>query len=193
MRWLVVLIPFVFLLRRLMTIGTLVYWNEFFWGQVAVQIMISVFMVILIGWFRPLDSKFANNIEIFNEIISIFTLYMMMCFSDFVPKAEDRSNIGIYFISILGVYAFVHFTFLFLDLGAKIKGAIRKCCHKLFGKKWQMKKLEKQKKAAEKVKEKEEQKKVEEDQRAMAFKWSPWARNVSRSENPQPTARKLIS
>ena len=79
--------------------------------------MISVGVIILIMWYRPLDSKFANNIETFNEVVTCWTLYLMMLFSDYVPKAEDRNTFGIAFIVVLCGYAGVHFTFLFLDMG----------------------------------------------------------------------------
>ena len=73
-----------------------------------------------------MESKFANRVETFNEIMTIFTLYCLQCFTDFVPNPEDRDANGIAFIAILGIYAAVHFYFLFGDLLGKLKQVIKK-------------------------------------------------------------------
>lgn len=91
----------------------LVFWAEFFWGQVALQLYLSVFLLIFLGWSRPLDSNFANNMEIFNEVISILTLYCLMLFSDFISDPAARAVCGYGFIAIVCLYAAVHIFFLF--------------------------------------------------------------------------------
>ena len=87
-------------------------------------------MLILIGWVRPLDSNFANNMELFNECISMVTLYMLMCFSDFVKEPEARSTCGYWFIGTLCLYAAVHFYFLFKDVFVKLWTRLRKWYYK---------------------------------------------------------------
>ena len=46
----------------------------------------STALLILIGWHRPLESNFANNMELLNEMTNVWILYAMMCFSDFVGE-----------------------------------------------------------------------------------------------------------
>ena len=111
----VLLLPLLFFLRRLVMCLTLIFWIDFFWGQVALQIFVSVILVIYIGWSRPLDSNFANNIEIFNEMTTLWILQLMMCFSDFVGEAEMRNEIGKAFIGLILFYVAVHFFFLTVD------------------------------------------------------------------------------
>ena len=48
---------------------------------------LSVAMIIFIQWYEPLESNFDKNIETFNEVISLFTIYLMMAMSDAVPQA----------------------------------------------------------------------------------------------------------
>ena len=96
--WVVLLIPLTYFLRRAMLCFCLVFWLEFFWGQVAIQLMISVCMMIFLQWARPLDSAFANNIETFNEVVTLLVIYLLMCFSDFVISPETRNDCGKVFI-----------------------------------------------------------------------------------------------
>ena len=83
-----------FFLRRLGLSLVCIFWIEFFWGQVAIQLMTSVFVIILLHWARPMESSFVTNLETFNEIITLVTLYLMMCFSDFVSDEKRRSELG---------------------------------------------------------------------------------------------------
>ena len=74
-------------------------------------------MIIFIQWHLPFDSKYANNIETFNECSIILMNYLLMCFSDFVPLAQTRHDIGFFYIGIgLGNIA-VH---IFIIIGALI-------------------------------------------------------------------------
>ena len=48
-------------------------------------------MIIFLQWVRPYETNFATNLETFNEVLNMFTFYLLMCFSDFVGEAETRS------------------------------------------------------------------------------------------------------
>ena len=104
---------------------TLIFWKDFFWGQIAVQLGVSVGLVIFMGWFRPLDTRFANNMEMFNEIITLCALYLMLCFSDFVGDPETRSFCGIAFISVICLYAANHILFLVINVCMQVRHLIR--------------------------------------------------------------------
>ena len=88
--------------------------------------MTSACLIILVGWYRPFESAFANNMEIFSEVISLWVLYLMMCFSDFVADPETRSSCGVAFMAIVGLYAGVHIFFLLANVYAKIRHLVRK-------------------------------------------------------------------
>ena len=115
-----------YFLRRVGLGLVCVFWVEFFWGQVAIQLMTSVFVIILLHWAHPMGSTFDTNIETFNEIITLITLYLMMCFSDFVSDEERRSELGKVFIFAICIFAAVHFCILFGDVCLTIRHYLRK-------------------------------------------------------------------
>ena len=88
--------------------------------------MTSVFVLILLWWSRPLESKFATCMETFNEIITLLTLYLLMCFSDWVADPLIRNECGKAFIAVVILYAAVHIYFLLADVLGKIRHSIRK-------------------------------------------------------------------
>lgn len=70
--------------------------------------MISIFLLILIQWFQPFDSKFANKLETFNELTTMAVLYTLMLFSDYIREPVVRSSVGIAYMSVIVVFAIVH-------------------------------------------------------------------------------------
>ena len=122
-----IVVPIVFFARRITVVLTLIYWQEFLWGQVAVQIMMCLCMIILLQWFRPFDDAFSNNVETFNELITMMILYMLFLFTDFVGKPDTRRLLGFAYIGVILVYSLVHLTILFSDSYRKVKKRIRLC------------------------------------------------------------------
>ena len=107
-RGVVLFIPAAHFVRRIIFAATIVFWYDFFWGQIACQFAVSTIMIIFLQWFRPLDTKFANKIETFNEVSNVVTFYILMCFSDYVGKADTRSTCGVYFIVYMSLFIAVH-------------------------------------------------------------------------------------
>ena len=103
----------------------LVFWKDFFWGQMAIQVGTSVALVILLGWYRPLESLFSNVIEVFNEVITLMILYLMMCFSDFVGDPKTRSHCGVAFIVIILFFVSVHILILTIGVYKQVRHLIR--------------------------------------------------------------------
>ena len=90
-------------------------------------------MITLLQWTRPLASKMDNFIETFNEVANIFTLYLLMCFSDFVPERLTRNQVGWFFIGLLGVFASVHILIISRESLWNLFGKLKKkfgfeCC-----------------------------------------------------------------
>ena len=142
--------------RRIFFALAIVFWFDFFWGQIAIQFMISKIMVIFLQLAKPLDSNFANNLETFNEIANIFTLYLLLCFSDYVTSAEVRSSCGWFYIGIICLYALVHLSIIFRDSIKKVSRQVKKhlgcngCC-KVYSKakRRRLEKVERERKLAE--------------------------------------------
>jgi hypothetical protein len=79
------------------------------WGQIALMFLTSQALICYILWFRPFETKFVTNIEIFNELSNLGTLYLMLAFSDAEPNVGTRNEIyGNMFIGIVCIYLFVH-------------------------------------------------------------------------------------
>lgn len=51
-------------------------------------------VIIIVGLFRPLATKFDNNIEIFDSITVLALSYCLFSFSDFTPDPHLRYKIG---------------------------------------------------------------------------------------------------
>ena len=115
-KWLVLLVPMSYFLRRLLFCLVLVFWVDVFWPQVAIQLMASTCIIILLQWNRTLTSNFATNMETFNEVISLIILYILLCFSDWVPDPETRNDCGKVFIAVVGFYLLVHIYQLLADV-----------------------------------------------------------------------------
>ena len=62
----------------------------------------------MLQWWKPMEDKFATNMETFNECTIIILLYTMMMFSDFVGEPETRSTVGIIYIAIVCLFAGIH-------------------------------------------------------------------------------------
>ena len=90
-RWTILAFPVFFFGRRLAFVASVVLLGNFLWAQLASQMMISVFYIIYLMWYRPLESPFEIRMEVMNECTVICLLYNMMCFTDFVPEPETRS------------------------------------------------------------------------------------------------------
>ena len=100
------------------------------------MIGMTQFMLCFILWYRPFESKLVTNIEIFNEICNMLTLYLMMAFSDAQPDIYARNLVyGNMFIAVISVYLALHVTLMFADICSKIKGACKKIYIKLCKKK----------------------------------------------------------
>ena len=113
--------PVIFFGRRLVFALSAVYLEDFLWGQLAIQMMISVSIVLYLKTFKPLDSPFSNRMEVLNECTVIFLVYFLMLFTDFVPDPENRNKIGRYYVRVNILHMIFHLVFLFLATCYKLK------------------------------------------------------------------------
>ena len=78
-------------------------------------------MIIYLTYFRPMKSNFKNKIEIYNECTCVVLMYHLMCFSDFVPNASTRSELGKSFIFFIFLNVSVHLFFMLKESYSKLK------------------------------------------------------------------------
>jgi hypothetical protein len=88
-----ILWPIVFCIRRALFAVAVVFITD-----PVVQLMAFVYptlaVVILLGLTQPLESPYANKIEMFDSVTVLILSYCLFCFTDFVPDANVRYNIG---------------------------------------------------------------------------------------------------
>jgi hypothetical protein len=82
----------------------LVVFRKFLWMQIFLKTMSIVTAAILIGEADYFETRFRLRLEFSNEILIMFMLYNMICFSPFVPDTEARFKMG-YFCCVVEALA----------------------------------------------------------------------------------------
>ena len=70
--------------------------------------MSSTMMIIILQWFKPLDSNWAIWVETVNEYTTFVLLILMMCMSDFVPDLFVKHDIGTVYITVICLFGLFH-------------------------------------------------------------------------------------
>ena len=77
-----------------------------------------------------MDSNFANNMELLNEVTTLCALYLVLCFSDFVVEPATRNICGWAFIGLVSFFLTVHLLFLLGSVCKPIYKCLRHCYYK---------------------------------------------------------------
>ena len=125
-KWQVLFFPLMFFVRRQAFVLTAVFWYSFFWGQICLLYAMSTALIMFLQWSKPLESKFANFIETFNECFMLFVFYFLMCFTDFVPYPKDRDLIGKGHISLIMTFICFHLLILLAGIFKNSKLVVKK-------------------------------------------------------------------
>ena len=86
--------PFFFVIRRLLFLVAAMFMQGFLWGQLAIQFFSCTTMVIYLMTFWPFEDPKFTEIELMNELTSILLLYHMFCFTDWIPDANVKYELG---------------------------------------------------------------------------------------------------
>ena len=106
------LFPFFFVLRRILFVVSAIWLDHFVWAQMAIQFECSTAMVIYLLSYWPFEEDLFTKLEVLNEITTVFLLYCMLCFTDWVPGADTRYTIGWVFILITCTNLLIHLSLL---------------------------------------------------------------------------------
>ena len=87
---------------------------------------VSLFMLVYLLIFKPMESPFANRMEIMNEYTIVVLTYGQMHLSDYIPKPETRESFGYAYIGVFLLNIAVHMLFLIWDTCIKIKFACKR-------------------------------------------------------------------
>lgn len=119
--------PAIFFARRIIFALSAVYLGHFLWAQLLIQMTIVLIVAGYLGAYKPLDSPFANRIEIMNECTILVLTYGQMHFTDYVPEPETREIFGYIYIVVVLANTTVHFVILTRDSCIKGKFACKRC------------------------------------------------------------------
>ena len=110
-----------FCLRRLILALTLIYMQWFFLAQVAIQVFFSQIMLILVQWFRPMNSTYLRRIETANELVVILVLTMLLCFSDLIQDNITKRYLGFVYIGVFSLFGVIHLILLLAIIIHKLR------------------------------------------------------------------------
>ena len=83
-----------FYLKRLLIALSVVVVKWILVGQLYVFVLTSIFEIMIICLIKPMNTTHLNDIEVFNEVMTLIILYHIFCFTDFVTDPEMRFNLG---------------------------------------------------------------------------------------------------
>mmetsp|Transcript_38996 Transcript_38996/g.51030 ORF Transcript_38996/g.51030 Transcript_38996/m.51030 type:complete len:169 (+) Transcript_38996:1526-2032(+) len=129
----VAVLPLFFLTRRLITAVSLVWWRDFFFGQVTAQYFCCICMLTFLQVASPLESQSNLRLETFNEAIILGILYLLVCFTHFQPDVNRRNDLGFVYIGVICFFTAEHFGLLSFTTGKNV--------HALVKTNWQQRKM----------------------------------------------------
>lgn len=91
LKWELLIVPTFFIIRRVAFLVTVFFLKKYLWLQLLVQTVSSAILFSIYWNYKPLDSPYSLKMESFNELTVILLNTLMVCFTDYVPKSEDRS------------------------------------------------------------------------------------------------------
>lgn len=121
----ILLQPSFFLLRRLLlalavsSVGQTLIWQIYL---MTAQIIIQI---IIIGS-NIYESRSKSNLEYFNEIILLFVLYTVFCFSPWIYDAEIKFNIGYLVILVVMLHIVVNLLLMLISTCKLLKTKCRR-------------------------------------------------------------------
>ena len=102
--------------------------EEMYIFQLFYAIFSQLWFISYLITYQPQIEHSENMLEIFTETCIMVFIYTMMYFTDFVPLAKLRYDIGNVTISIFFLNMFVNFLAVFLGLLAPLKNYIKGKC-----------------------------------------------------------------
>ena len=89
------------------------------WFQVILFTFFSVAYIIYLSYAKPMNSRFKNNLSLFNEGITCIVSYQIMVLNGLCNEAVQYQHVGTFIVRILyvcwGVNALIILILMFLD------------------------------------------------------------------------------
>jgi hypothetical protein len=111
----------VFLARRAIIGIAIAFCRELYFVQLEILLVTTLFCLCFVITVRPFSTWLGNTIELVNETLVLGTIYLLHCFSFFIPGTPTRYNLGWIYVGVVGIVFIVN---LFVIIRAAIMFAI---------------------------------------------------------------------
>ena len=123
--------PFWFVTRRLIFALICIWAEKDFMLQISCSLAACLVNICYMCAYQPFEERKILALEVMNEVTNLILLYHVMCFTRFIPNAEDRYQLGWSFIGFISCNMLVHFVLLVKDTVLTIRASCKKgCCRK---------------------------------------------------------------
>ena len=86
--------PLLFYVRRILFAVAILYMRTVIAFQLMFYILPTLAVLMLLGWCKPMQSRFYNLLEVYNNGSVMLLAYCLLCLTDFVPGPFIRNVIG---------------------------------------------------------------------------------------------------
>jgi len=109
----VLLYPVIFVARRIIFGLVAVFFYDFVWLQLAIQIHLTIFAACYLVEFKPFSDPLVQKLEVFNEVVGLSMTNLLFCFTDLIHDEEMNYAVGYIFIGLLVFNICTHLYFMF--------------------------------------------------------------------------------
>ena len=95
--------------------------------QIHLFIFPTVAVLMMVGLAEPLPTPFENKQEVYNNFTILVLQYCLLCFTEFVPKAETRYNMGYLMILLTIQNIVISLVFIAVPPIRMIRLRIKRC------------------------------------------------------------------
>ena len=116
---------FMFYLRRAWLVYVVVYKMDNLTLQIVVLFSTTLLQIVIIASFKVYLSQSKNRAELLNEVFTMFIMYGAFLFTDYIPDAKVKYDLGYLFSALIILH-------LFLNLGIMAKWNLKlnvKACY----------------------------------------------------------------
>ena len=119
--WSLMLVPMIFFYRRLLYVYSALLLGKYLIAQLFIQLFMILFYLTILHTFRPLESRKSLLQNTIDECTYLLLIYILLCFTNFIPDPEMRYNFGIVYIIVIFSNVGFH---LILMINSSIKSLV---------------------------------------------------------------------
>ena len=110
----VILVPFLFLIRRYV-LGIVVVFQSELIPQLIALFGGTLAQLIFMEYFPSYNTISKAHKVLFDEIVIVFTMYTMMCFTDFLKNPNQQFNVGYISCGLVCLHLFINLGSMLLE------------------------------------------------------------------------------